>query len=93
LTLELLTSFNPSGYGNAKLTLIEANHPASGASGKAGGLVARWAYPKELVEISFEEHKRLAKKWDGARRWGWREIECGSWEGKGVKRDNVSVSK
>ncbi|TFY67035.1 hypothetical protein EVJ58_g1897 [Rhodofomes roseus] len=34
-----------------KVTLIEASvhGAAQGASGKAGGLVAKWAYPKELV--------------------------------------------
>lgn len=44
------------------ITLIEASRhgPAQGASGKAGGLVARWAYPKEIVDLSFEEHSNLA---------------------------------
>ena len=40
---------------SAKITLIEASKAgvAQGASGKAGGLVAKWAYPKELVNASF----------------------------------------
>lgn len=67
------------------ITLIEAskNGVAQGASGKAGGLVAKWAYPKELVNVSFPEHVRLAEEHNGAERWGWRFVNCGSWEGRG----------
>ncbi|KZT28270.1 FAD dependent oxidoreductase [Neolentinus lepideus HHB14362 ss-1] len=67
------------------ITLLEAsvNGAAQGASGKAGGLVAKWAYPRELVDISFEEHKRLAEMHDGAGKWGWRFTGCGTWEGRG----------
>ena len=70
---------------SAKITLIEASKVgvAQGASGKAGGLVAKWAYPKELVNVSFAEHVRLAKEHDGEKRWGWRMVNCGSWEGRG----------
>lgn len=69
----------------ASITLIEASKHgvAQGASGKAGGLVAKWAYPKELVNISFPEHVRLAKEHNGTERWGWRLVNCGSWEGRG----------
>lgn len=71
--------------GNNTITIIEASQhgPAQGASGKAGGLVAKWAYPKEIVRVSFEEHVKLAKEHDGAKRWGWREVEVGTWEGNG----------
>ena len=69
----------------AKITLIEAskNGPAQGASGRAGGLVARWAYPKEIVDVSFDEHVKLAEEHNGKDRWGWRFVACGSWEGRG----------
>ncbi|KAF8062344.1 FAD dependent oxidoreductase [Lyophyllum atratum] len=69
---------------NTKVTVLEpsAGGAAQGASGKAGGLVARWAYPKELVDVSFNEHVRLAELHNGAERWGWRYVECGSWEGR-----------
>ncbi|KAF5345847.1 hypothetical protein D9756_011215 [Leucocoprinus leucothites] len=75
-----------SGY---QITLLEASKHgvAQGASGKAGGLVAKWAYPKELVNISFREHVALAEKLDGASRWGWRYVNCGSWEGRGEESD------
>ena len=71
--------------GAVKVTVIEASAhgPAQGASGKAGGLVARWAYPKELVDVSFDEHVKLAEEHNGAERWGWRYVECGQWKGRG----------
>jgi glycine/D-amino acid oxidase-like deaminating enzyme len=54
------------------ITLIEASAhgAAQGASGKAGGLVAKWAYPKELVNVSFNEHVKLANEHGGTDRWG-----------------------
>jgi len=74
-------SFSRNGM---RIIIIEASKAgaAQGASGKAGGLVAKWAYPKELVDISFPEHVRLAEKHDGTTRWGWRFVECGTWEGR-----------
>lgn len=65
---------------------------AQGASGKAGGLVAKWAYPKELVAVSFAEHVKLAQEHNGKERWGWRYVGCGSWEGKGIILSNNSES-
>ncbi|KAF7292810.1 DAO domain-containing protein [Mycena indigotica] len=72
-------------FHNSTITLLEASHhgAAQGASGKAGGLVARWAYPKEIVDVSFEEHVKLAKEHGGQDRWGWRFVDVGSWEGRG----------
>ncbi|KIJ40406.1 hypothetical protein M422DRAFT_32261 [Sphaerobolus stellatus SS14] len=64
------------------VTLLEASTIAAGASGKAGGLVAKWAYPSELTSVSFEEHEKLAEKHNGRERWGWREVMCGEWEGR-----------
>ncbi|KAI0342465.1 FAD dependent oxidoreductase [Trametopsis cervina] len=84
-------SHHPAYSSNTKITLIEASKAgvAQGASGKAGGLVAKWAYPKELVNISFPEHVKLAEKHDGAKRWGWRFVGCGSWEGRGEVIDDL----
>ncbi|KAJ6481780.1 hypothetical protein C8R45DRAFT_1003031 [Mycena sanguinolenta] len=67
------------------ITLLEASThgAAQGASGKAGGLVAKWAYPKELVNVSFNEHVKLANEHNGKDRWGWRYVSTGSWEGRG----------
>ena len=68
---------------HTSIIVLEASSVAGGASGKAGGLVAKWAYPSELVKISYTEHERLAKEHGGAQRWGWRYVECGQWVGKG----------
>ena len=66
------------------LTLLEPSvrGVAQGASGKAGGLVAKWAEPNVLAEISFSEHVRLAKELGGEEKWGWRYVQCASWEGR-----------
>ena len=76
------------------ITLLEASQhgPAQGASGKAGGLVAKWAYPKELVDLSFDEHVRLAEEHNGKERWGWRYVNCGSWEGRGEALDEQRLT-
>ncbi|KII91698.1 hypothetical protein PLICRDRAFT_105186 [Plicaturopsis crispa FD-325 SS-3] len=78
-------SRHPSFSSSTSVTVLEASAHgiAQGASGKAGGLVAKWAYPRPLVDVSFREHVRLAEEHDGAERWGWRFVNCGSWEGKG----------
>ncbi|KAL0946231.1 hypothetical protein HGRIS_012490 [Hohenbuehelia grisea] len=75
-------SFDPS---TTTVRVVEASKHgvAQGASGKAGGLVAKWAYPKELVDISYPEHVKLAEEHNGTERWGWRFVGCGSWEGHG----------
>jgi glycine/D-amino acid oxidase-like deaminating enzyme len=74
-----------SSCSSTTITLLEASKygAAQGASGKAGGLVARWAYPKELVDVSFDEHVKLAREHNGAERWGWRYVNCSNWEGRG----------
>jgi glycine/D-amino acid oxidase-like deaminating enzyme len=60
------------------ITILEATGIASGASGKAGGLLALWAYPSSLVPLSFRLHKELAKEHNGAERWGYRALGVGS---------------
>lgn len=71
-------SFDPSKH---TITLLEAAPTiASGASGKAGGLLALWAYPSCLVPLSYRLHSELAAEHDGATRWGYRKLECGSFE-------------
>lgn len=54
---------------------------AGGASGKAGGLLALWAFPSNIVPLSFQLHQQLASEHDGAARWGYRrcyasQVEC-----------------
>ena len=67
--------FNPDLH---KITLLEASSIAAGASGKAGGLLALWAYPECLVPLSYRLHGELAREHGGAERWGYRRVGCGS---------------
>ncbi len=67
--------FNPTLH---TVTLLEATAIASGASGKAGGLLALWAYPSCLVPLSYRLHRELAAQHNGAERWGYRRLGCGS---------------
>lgn len=61
------------------ITLLEAGPSvASGASGKAGGLLALWAYPSCLVPLSYKLHAELAAEHDGTKKWGYRKLTCGS---------------
>ncbi|KAG5926759.1 hypothetical protein E4U42_002978 [Claviceps africana] len=70
--------FNPALH---TITLLEAGSSlAAGASGKAGGLLALWAYPACIVPLSYQLHQALAAEHDGPRRWGYRKLHCGSIE-------------
>jgi glycine/D-amino acid oxidase-like deaminating enzyme len=62
---------------------VEAQSIASAASGKAGGLLALWAYPRCIVPLSYKLHEELAEEHDGANRWGYRALHCGSLSAKG----------
>ncbi|CAI6333643.1 unnamed protein product [Periconia digitata] len=75
-------SFNPS-RGDS-ITLLEATKIAGGASGKAGGLLALWAYPRCIVGLSYRLHKELAEKHNGSERWGYRGVNCGQLDMRGV---------
>ncbi|QSZ35476.1 hypothetical protein DSL72_008346 [Monilinia vaccinii-corymbosi] len=68
-------SYHPS---TTKITIIEAQSIASAASGKAGGLLALWARPACLVPLSYKLHAELANEHGGAKRWGYRQLHCGS---------------
>ncbi|KAH8695111.1 FAD dependent oxidoreductase [Talaromyces proteolyticus] len=73
-------SYDPALH---KITLLEASEIAGGASGKAGGLLALWAYPSSIVPLSFKLHAQLAKEHNGKDRWGYREVNCGQLIAKG----------
>jgi len=73
------------------LTLLESSTIAAGASSKAGGLIAKWAYPSRLAKESYEEHKRLAGLYGGGERWGWRGVRCGEWGGRGRVEGEMGV--
>lgn len=70
---------------------------AGGASGKAGGLLALWAFPSNIVPLSFKLHDDLAKEHDGAARWGYRrcyasQVECQARLPSGLAGDAKSVA-
>lgn len=67
-------SYDPTRH---KITLIEACEIAGAASGKAGGMLAQWAFPSNIVGLSYKLHAELAKEHDGINRWGYREVNCG----------------
>ncbi|KAH8674482.1 fad NAD binding oxidoreductase [Tricladium varicosporioides] len=67
-------SFNPSVHS---ITLLEATRIGGGASGKAGGLLAQWAYPASIVPLSYDLHTKLAEEHNGVETWGYRRIACG----------------
>ncbi|KAK9480763.1 FAD dependent oxidoreductase [Lipomyces japonicus] len=68
-----------------RITIIESTRPASGASGKAGGLLALWAFPSQLVPLSFELHAQLAEEYNGEEEWGYRRLQTVSLEGNLTK--------
>lgn len=67
-------SYDPSKH---RITLLEASQIAGGASGKAGGLLALWAYPRSIVPLSYQLHAQLAAEHRGEERWGYRAVHCG----------------
>lgn len=72
--------------------MLEATSIASGASGKAGGLLAKWAYPSSIVPLSFRLHSELAAEHDGAAQWGYRMVGCGSIELEGRKERDLEAT-
>ncbi|KAI9864652.1 MAG: hypothetical protein M1813_003141 [Trichoglossum hirsutum] len=62
---------------NHRITLFEATKIAGGASGKAGGLLALWAYPSSIVPLSWGLHDELAREHNGVERWGYRRVHAG----------------
>ncbi|KAI9843784.1 MAG: hypothetical protein M1838_002471 [Thelocarpon superellum] len=59
------------------ITVLEASKIAGGSSGRAGGLLALWAYPSCLVPLSYGLHAELAQEHGGEERWGYRRLHCG----------------
>jgi glycine/D-amino acid oxidase-like deaminating enzyme len=72
-----------------RIVVIEATRVAGGASGKAGGLLAVWAYPNNIVPLSFKLHQDLALEHGGEEKWGYRRVLCGNLEAQGRKRSDL----
>lgn len=82
-------SFDPSRH---TITVLEATKIAGGASGKAGGLLALWAYPSSIVPLSYRLHKQLSDEHGGEERWGYRTLHVGQINCKGrqlASKDSV----
>jgi glycine/D-amino acid oxidase-like deaminating enzyme len=43
-------------------------------------LLALWAYPACIVPLSYKLHAELAAEHNGAQKWGYRKLQCGSFE-------------
>lgn len=63
------------------ISIVESKRIAGGASGKAGGLLALWAFPQQLVPLSFQLHQELADLYDGESEWDYRRLTTVSLEG------------
>ncbi|CDK29243.1 unnamed protein product [Kuraishia capsulata CBS 1993] len=69
------------------ITILESKRVAGGASGKAGGLLALWAFPQQIVPLSFQLHQDLAEEFSGAENWGFRRLTTVSVEGDLTKEN------
>lgn len=76
--------FDPKKHS---ITVLEATSVAGGSSGKAGGMLATYASPKCLAQLSFELHQQLADEHNGSS-WGYRRVPCAELSafGQGPKR-------
>ena len=83
-------SFDPSRHS---VTLLEASEIAGGASGKAGGLLAQWAYPSSIVPLSYKLHADLAQEHNGKDRWGYREVNCGQLVARGRQLSQQNTTR
>lgn len=68
-------SHSPSRDPDHTITILDPSPPASGASGKAAGFIARnWtgSATTSLEDLSFRLHKELAQQYGGDEKWGYR---------------------
>lgn len=77
-----------------KISIVESKRVAGGASGKAGGLLALWAFPQQIVPLSFQLHQDLSNEYNGEKEWGYRRLTTVSVEGDiSDQRLNANQSK
>ncbi|KAG9019812.1 hypothetical protein FRB90_005960 [Tulasnella sp. 427] len=63
--------------GSTRIHLFEGSSIAAGASGKAGGFLAKdWHNPSttSLAHLSFDLHQQLADEFDGESKWAYRRV-------------------
>ncbi|KAH3670470.1 hypothetical protein OGAPHI_000985 [Ogataea philodendri] len=85
-------NFDPEKH---HITIVESKRVAGGASGKAGGLLALWAFPQQIVPLSFQLHQDLAAEFNGEKEWGYRRLTTISVEGDitETRLKNLDVKK
>lgn len=84
-------NFDPKKH---EVVIVEAVYPGCAASGKAGGLLSRTAFPANLGPLSYKLHQQLAKEFDGANKWGFRQVTTMSIEGSDALSDgNTKLPK
>ncbi|RKL45824.1 hypothetical protein BFJ72_g3369 [Fusarium proliferatum] len=80
-------AYNPQ---RDQITILEASSIAAAASGKAGGLIALWAFPSCIVPLSFQLHADLAAHHGGAEKWGYRRIHSARLGARGRTRSGLA---
>ncbi|KAI0462412.1 hypothetical protein LJB42_003904 [Komagataella kurtzmanii] len=87
------SKFDPEKY---HITILESKRVAGGASGKAGGLLALWAFPQQIVPLSFQLHSDLSEEFGGEDEWGYRRLTTlsvqGDISGQGIKGKEKSAN-
>lgn len=63
------------------ISLVEGKRVAGGASGRAGGLLALWAFPQQLAPLSFQLHQELSDTYGGENEWDYRRLTTVMLEG------------
>lgn len=75
------------------MTVIEASGIGSGASGKAGGVIATWADPSCIAPLSYRLHRELAGKHNGIQKWGFRHVFCADVDAMGEAVGHAATSE
>lgn len=88
-----LTQHPSFDHDKHHVTIIESKRVAGGASGKAGGLLALWAFPQQIVPLSFQLHQELAEKYNGLEQWDYRRLTTVSVEGEITQRSQDNDSE
>ncbi|CCD25427.1 Tda3p NDAI_0F01080 [Naumovozyma dairenensis CBS 421] len=82
-------NFNPEKY---HIIILESREVAAGASGKAGGLLASWAFPNMIVPLSFQLHQELSDLYNGETNWDYRRLTTVSLEAD-VQDENIKFQE
>ena len=90
------TAYFLSKEDGVDVTIIENTDIACGASGKAGGFLAKdWhgSATESLGDLSYDLHKKLSDKYNGEQRWQYRNIQSSNVLLKAIKSTNDNKPK